>query len=114
MLLTPSPRQRTQTTQPGPQSYIINITDTAAPPSSISGVAVAARACDIAVRLNPITARASAGPFDITVPRTCGGSLEHLSRVTRLFEDGPVVILVDDYDHQLGRALDEVPDVVRG
>lgn len=45
---------------------------------------------------------------------TCGGALQHLSSVTRLFEDGPVVILVDDSDHQYGRPLHQVPREVGG
>lgn len=45
---------------------------------------------------------------------TCGGAFEHLSSVTRLFEDGPVVVLVDDGDHQNRRAFHQISREVGG
>lgn len=64
----------------------------------ISSVAVK-WVCVIDVQLNPITAQFLPRSFSKTVSPTCRGPFEHLSCVTSLFEDGPVVILVNDSDH---------------
>lgn len=53
----------------------------------------------IDVQLNQITAQFLPRPFNKTVSPTCRGPFEHLSCVTSLFEDGPVVVLVNDSDH---------------
>lgn len=45
---------------------------------------------------------------------TCRGPLKHLSCVMCLFENGSVVILVDDGDHEYGWSIDKVPSQVCG
>jgi len=70
--------------------------------------------CDIALQLNPMKARLSPRLLSVTMSPTFRGSLEHLSVVVPLSEDGPVVILVNDSDQENGRPLRQVSSKVCG